>query len=49
MFSRFGAIGFVLWSKSAEPDFEVEALFPCFAINSSDEAITDEVVLMLKV
>ena len=49
MLSKTGAEGFVLWSKSAEPDFDVEALLPCLAMRSSEDAITEDVVLMLKV
>lgn len=46
---RFGAVGSVEFSKSAEPDFEVEARFPCLLRRSKDEANIDEVVDMLKV
>ena len=34
---------------SAEPDFEVDARFPCFAISKSDEQIMLLAVLMLNV
>ncbi len=46
---RFGGLGLVELRRSAEPDFEVEALFPCFASKRSDEAIIDDVVEMLNV
>jgi hypothetical protein len=35
--------------RSAEPDLEVEALFPCLLKISSDEARIEEVVEILKV
>jgi len=44
-----GALGGMLCSRSADPDFDVEALLPCFAIISSDDATIDAVVLMLNV
>ena len=34
---------------SAEPDFEVEARLPCFAMRRRDEARMEEVVLILNV
>jgi hypothetical protein len=37
------------FSRSAEPDLEVEALLPCLAIKSRLEARMEEVVEMLKV
>lgn len=46
---RFGAVGRAELSKSAEPDFEVEARFPCLLRRSKDEARIDEVVDILKV
>ena len=46
---RFGAVGSVEESKSAEPDFEVEARFPCLPRRSKDDARIDDVVDMLKV
>lgn len=46
---RFGANGNVACSKSAEPDFDVDALLPCLLSISSDEANIEEVVDMLKV
>jgi hypothetical protein len=46
---RFGAVGKVQLSKSAEPDLEVEARLPCLLKRSSDEAKIEEVVEMLKV
>lgn len=39
----------MLASRSAEPDVDVEARLPCLAMSSSEEAIMDEVVLMLNV
>ena len=45
----FGAVGSVELSKSAEPDLEVEARFPCLLKRSKDEAKIDEVVDMLNV
>ena len=36
--------GLAASSKSAEPDFEVEALLPCFAMRRRDEAIMEDVV-----
>jgi hypothetical protein len=35
--------------RSAEPDFDVEARLPCFAIMSREEATMEAVVLMLNV
>lgn len=46
---RLGAVGSVQLSKSAEPDFEVEARFPCLLRRSSDDARIDEVVEILNV
>jgi len=46
---RFGAVGIVELSKSAEPDFEVEARFPCLLRRSREDARIDDVVDMLKV
>jgi hypothetical protein len=36
-------------SRSAEPDLEVDARFPCFARRRRDEARMEDVVEMLKV
>lgn len=44
-----GAVGDVDASRSAEPDFEVEALLPCFATRRRDEARIEAVVLILNV
>jgi hypothetical protein len=44
-----GALGGVHESRSADPERDVDALLPCFAIIRSDEASIEEVVLMLKV
>lgn len=44
-----GGRGFMLLIKSALPDLEVLALFPCLDTRSSAEAMMDAVVLMLKV
>jgi hypothetical protein len=46
---RLGAVGTVAFSKSAEPDFDVEALFPCLLRRSREEAKIDEVVEILNV
>jgi hypothetical protein len=35
--------------RSAEPDFEVDALLPCLAMRRRLEAMMEAVVLMLKV
>lgn len=45
----WGAFGCVHASKSAEPDRDVLARFPCFPIRSRELARIDEVVEMLKV
>lgn len=37
------------FNKSAEPDFEVEALLPCLATRRRDEPRIEEVVEILKV
>ena len=47
--ARSGALLGIFWSKSADPDFDVEALLPCFAIMSRADVTIDAVVLMLKV
>lgn len=47
--ARIGAVGAVLLRRSAEPDFDVDALLPCLLTSSSDEARMDAVVEMLKV
>ena len=44
-----GGLGGVQDSKSADPERDVEALFPCFATMSKEDARMDEVVLMLNV
>lgn len=44
-----GGFGGAHDSRSAEPERDVDALFPCFAIMRSEEARMEEVVLMLKV
>lgn len=46
---RFGAVGEVLWRRSAEPDLEVDARFPCLPSMRRDDARMEEVVEMLKV
>jgi hypothetical protein len=46
---RFGAVGNVQLSRSADPDFEVEALLPCLLRRRREEAKIDEVVEMLNV
>lgn len=49
MAMRFGAVGRVDLRRSAEPDLDVEARFPCLLRRSSDEATIEDVVEMLKV
>ncbi len=44
-----GGFGGAHESKSAEPDRDVEALLPCFAIKSRALARIDDVVLILNV
>jgi len=46
---RCGAVGRVQLSKSAEPDFDVEARLPCLLKSKRDEARIDDVVEILKV
>lgn len=46
---RAGESGEIFCNKSAEPDLEVEARFPCLAIRSKEEATMEAVVEMLKV
>ena len=46
---RLGGVGSVELSKSAEPDLEVDARFPCLLNRSNDDARIDDVVDMLKV
>lgn len=46
---KFGAVGNVEARRSADPDFEVDALFPCLLRSKRDEAKMDDVVEMLKV
>lgn len=48
-FNSIGGTGSVEARRSAEPDFEVDALLPCLLTRRSDEARMDEVVEMLKV
>jgi hypothetical protein len=43
-----GALG-ACWSKSADPDRDVDELLPCFAITSNADAMIEDVVEMLKV
>ena len=49
IFANAGAFGGIFCSKSADPDLDVDALFPCFAIISRDEATIEAVVLILNV
>jgi hypothetical protein len=49
MFSRIGGLGNVLCRRSADPDFEVDARLPCFAMKRREEARMEDVVLMLNV
>jgi len=47
---RMGWVGVERRARtSAEPDLEVEARLPCFAMRRREEARMEEVVLMLKV
>jgi len=46
---RFGAEGKVQLRRSADPDFEVDALFPCLLRSNRDEAKIEDVVEILKV
>lgn len=46
---RFGGAGSVQLSKSAEPDFEVEARLPCLLSRRREEPRIDDVVEMLNV
>jgi hypothetical protein len=48
-FRRTGGTGRVEARRSAEPDFEVDALLPCLLTRRSDDARIDEVVEILKV
>ena len=47
--SILGGVGGAQASKSAEPERDVLARLPCFAIRRREDAKMDEVVLMLKV
>ena len=44
-----GGFGVACWSRSAEPEREVELLLPCFATMRRELATMEEVVEMLKV
>lgn len=44
-----GGRGFMLFTRSALPDLDVLARFPCLDTSSSAEAMMEAVVLMLKV
>jgi len=46
---RSGGKGLVELRRSADPDLEVEALFPCLLRSSSEDAKIEEVVEMLNV
>jgi hypothetical protein len=46
---RVGAVGSVEVRRSADPDLEVEALFPCLLKSKRDDARIEDVVEMLKV
>ena len=46
---RVGAVGLVHIKRSADPDLDVDALFPCLLSISREEAKIEEVVDMLKV
>ena len=45
----FGAVGETASRRSADPDLDVDARFPCLLKRRSDDARIDEVVRMLKV
>ncbi len=45
--SKLGAVGKVALSKSAEPDLDVEARFPCLLRSNKEDAKMDDVVEML--
>ena len=47
--STLGCVGLMEARRSAEPDREVDDLFPCFPMNRRDEANMLEVVEMLNV
>lgn len=46
---KFGAVGRVEVRRSADPDLDVEALFPCLLRSKRDEARMEDVVEILKV
>jgi len=46
---NLGAVGKVELSKSADPDLDVEARFPCLLRRSREEAKMEDVVEILKV
>jgi hypothetical protein len=46
---RFGAVGVTDARRSAEPDLEVDALFPCLLTSRNEEARIEDVVEMLNV
>jgi hypothetical protein len=46
---RFGVVGTVQERRSADPDLDVDARFPCLLKRRSDDARMEEVVEMLKV
>lgn len=46
---RLGGVGRTEVRRSADPDFDEEARFPCFERRSREEASIDEVVEMLNV
>jgi hypothetical protein len=45
----FGGVGGAHERRSADPERDVLARFPCLAMSRSEEAKIEEVVLMLKV
>jgi len=47
--SKMGAVGLQHLRMSADPDFEVDARFPCFPMARSDEQMIEAVVLTLNV
>lgn len=47
--SKFGALGLMACNRSAEPDVEDEARFPCLLKSKSDEARIEDVVETLNV
>lgn len=47
--AKTGALGPTACNRSAEPDLEVDALFPCLLRSKREEARIEDVVEILKV